>query len=543
MPTSRSTIASLLSGAALLVLTLVILSPLLHYPFARDHGMYMTVAETMSRGGMPYADAWDLKTPGIFFVFRVALGLFGKNMWGIRVLELLFLAGTALLLWRLGRRLDAGRWSGQLSAAYFLLFLGHNLNYWHTAQAESFLMLPLVLGLDQAVKALVEPRGRPALVAAAVSGLCLGVVFVFKFPNILPFAAILPLAMMKRESDAPSRLPLVALFAAGGLLIPLATAAWFSMGGALGHLWVALFVFAPRYAGITVSADLIVHGLRVFAGFFMPGQGLIIPKWLCLAGLLFCLFRGRGGARLVPPLWFALSLGVIWIQGKFFLYHYLPLFLPVALLAGVAADRVAHVVGGRIRGNKAAQANAGALVAAGLLMLPVLIDAGHLHRLREATMAATPVTAPGKDLSVYRDGTDFSLSADLEVAEYLRQNTGPDDTIFIWGYETLVHFLADRHQACRFITHQPLASRWQMPGWREEAMTALRQAPPARIMVLRRDAMPAVTGSTSDSAGLLVEFPELERFIASHYHLETEIEDFIIYRPLEFGGAPDVEIE
>jgi hypothetical protein len=533
MPTSRSIIACLITAAALLVLALVLLQPLLHYPFARDHGMYVTVAETISRGGMPYADAWDVKTPGIFLVFRVALGLFGRVMWGVRVLELLFLAGTALALWRLGSRLDTGRWSGLLAAATFILFLGHNLDYWHTAQAESFLMLPLVLGLDQAVKALLEGRRRPALIAAALSGLCLGTVFVFKFPNVLPVAAVLPLLTMRRNTTAPPRLALVALFAAGGLAAPLLTAAWFALGGALGHLWETLFVFAPRYAGITASGGLVLHGLKVFAGFFMPGQGLILPKWLCLAGLLFCLMKGRGPARLVPPLWFALSLLVIWVQGKFFLYHYLPLYLPVALLAGVAADRVALVVGGRVKGDESARRTTVALVAAGLLMLPVLLDAGHLHRHRKATLAAAPVTAVGKDLSIYRDGTDFSLAADLEVAKYLRHVTGPDETVFIWGYETLVHFLADRRPACRFITHQPLASRWQMPGWREEAMAALRQAPPARILVLRRDSMPAVTGSTRDSAGLLAEFPELEQFIAAHYDLETEIEDFIIHRRKE----------
>lgn len=543
MPTSKSRTTGLLRAAALLLLALLILAPLLCYPFARDHGMYMVVAETISRGGMPYADAWDLKTPGIFVVFRAALGLFGRNMWGVRVLELLFLSGTALALCRLGNRLDPGRASGPLGAAFFLLFLGHHLNYWHTSQAESFLMLPLVLSIDFAVQALDQRHRRPAAVRAVLSGCCLGLVFIFKFPNILPIACCLPLLFLGRargpgEDPPPKRSipwPATAWFAAGAFLPLLVTAAWFTLGGALGDLVQALFVFAPRYAGVTVSGALLVHGLKVFAGFFLPGQGLMLPKLLCLSGLAICLLRGRGGTRLVLPLWFVLSLAVIWIQGKFFLYHYLPLYLPCALLAGVAADRTARALSRRVRGTDASRRRSVTLFSAVLLLLPFLLDAGTLRRHWGEALSAAPVTADGKDLGLYRDGTDFSLAADLAMADYLRRSTKPHETVYIWGYETLVYFLADRSPASRFITHQPLASRWQMPGWRDELLSDLSDRRPARILVLRRDAMPALTGSTLDSAGLLREFPELERFITRHYRLETEIEDFLVYGPRDAG--------
>jgi len=540
MPSSRFRTAGLLQAAALLLLALVILAPLLYYPFARDHGMYMVVAETMSRGGMPYADAWDLKTPGIFLVFRTALGLFGRVMWGVRVLELVSLAATALVLARMGRSLlpDLPA-AGPLGAAWFLLFVGRNLNYWHTAQAESFLMLPLVLSIHLALGALGGRQIRRATLSAAFSGLFIGLVFIFKFPNVLPLACCIPLLFQARSSEtALRRLPLLAWFTGGALLVPALTAAWFAIGGAWAPMVETLFVFAPRYAGITVSPGLLGHGLKVFAGFFLPGQGLLLLKWLCLAGLIVCLGSKRSAGRFVLPLWFALSLAVIWVQGKFFLYHYLPFYLPVALLAGLAAAAMARALSGRVRGDERSRRRGGSVLIFIVLLLPFLSDNARVRQQRGAAMGAAPVTAPGKDLSLYSDGTDFSLAADLEVAEYLRQNTGPHDTLFIWGYETLVYFLSERAPASRFVSHQPLASRWQMPGWREELLADLERNRPARILVLRRDAMPAVTGSTLDSAGLLREFPELERFISRQYRLETEIEDFLVYGPLESGQSP-----
>lgn len=531
MPTSRFSISGLFTGAGLALLALVVLAPLLYYPFARDHGMYAVVAEAMGRGGMPYADAWDLKTPGIFFVFRAALALFGRVMWGVRVLELVSLAATALVLARTGSRLFPELpAAGPAGAAWFLLFCGHNLNYWHTAQAESFLLLPLALGIHFATGALQTDRKRLGLARAAIAGLCTGIVFVFKFPNILPLACCLPLLFPDREAGKGLRrrrpLALLAWFAASALLAPALTGAWFALGGAWGQMVETLFVFAPRYAGITVSPGLAAHGLKVFAGYFLPGQGLILLKWGALAGLVVCLRSKYAPGRLVLPLWFLLSLAVIWVQGKFFHYHYLPLYMPLGLLAGTTAAAVA----GRIKGDEQARRRSGTVLVIILLALPFLLDLGTIRRhWRDARSA----------IGQYRDGTDFSLAADLEMADYLRRNTGPDDTVFIWGYETLVYFLADRRPASRFVSHQPLASRWQMPGWREDLLADLRRERPARILVLRNDAMPAVTGSTLDSAGLLDEFPELKRFIERNYALETTLEDFMVYAPASEGDTDD----
>ena len=214
MPTTRISVAGLTISAGLALLALVTLAPLLHYPFARDHGMYMVVAETMARGGMPYADVWDLKTPGIFFVFRIALALFGRVMWGVRVLELISLAATALVLARLGRRLLPGLpAAGPLGASWFLLFTACNLDYWHTAQAESFLLLPLALSIHLAAGAAVSGSRRHGLARSGLAGLFIGVVFVFKFPNVLPLACCLPLVGWF------GLLPYISLLGLGALVI------------------------------------------------------------------------------------------------------------------------------------------------------------------------------------------------------------------------------------------------------------------------------------------------------------------------------------
>jgi hypothetical protein len=45
---------------------------------------------------------------------------------------------------------------------------------------------------------------------------------------------------------------------------------------------------------------------------------------------------------------------------------------------------------------------------------------------------------------------DFSFEADAEVAQHLKTHTGQHDYVFIWGWDPLVYFLADRRAPTRF---------------------------------------------------------------------------------------------
>ena len=49
----------------------------------------------MLRGGWPYRDAWEIKGPATHFLYALAQALFGRDVWGLRVLDLALLAASA----------------------------------------------------------------------------------------------------------------------------------------------------------------------------------------------------------------------------------------------------------------------------------------------------------------------------------------------------------------------------------------------------------------------------------------------------------------
>src|SRR4051812_45005204 len=61
----------------------------LPYPLGRDQGLYYYVArEWVARGAVPYRDVLDHKTPGIYLLHALTIGLFGQHQWSIRVADL-----------------------------------------------------------------------------------------------------------------------------------------------------------------------------------------------------------------------------------------------------------------------------------------------------------------------------------------------------------------------------------------------------------------------------------------------------------------------
>jgi len=125
---------------------------------------------------------------------------------------------------------------------------------------------------------------------------------------------------------------------------------------------------------------------------------------------------------------------------------------------------------------------------------------------------------------------DFSLPADLAVAEYLDRNTAGNDTVFVWGYETLVYLLARRQCPSRFIHNFPLRCAWVPERFGDELLASLDRDRPKYILVLVNDPAWWATGTREDSLQALRRYPGIERLIALRYAPEGRIEDFLLFR-------------
>jgi len=162
--------------ALLLLAAAALIAPTLSWPFGRDQAIFHYIGRQWGAGQLPYRDAFDVKPPGIFALYRLTSFFAGDAMWAVRAADgLAWLAIGALLPWAWPGRADRPP-SGPLMAsgallavaAYFAVF-----DFWDTAQTETWQVLGCVAGAAAA-------RWLPGLWAALTAGALLGTAMLFK---------------------------------------------------------------------------------------------------------------------------------------------------------------------------------------------------------------------------------------------------------------------------------------------------------------------------------------------------------------------------
>ncbi len=290
-------------------------------PVSNDAGAYLTVADAILAGKLPYRDLFDHKTPGIYYTFAAALALAGRWLWAVQIAQMLAvmaMAGlTGWLAWRL--------WSRLAGALALLLTLyggaayqgGHLTTEAWVALCTAAALALLLRRSDQA------PDGRAWLLAGALVGLAA----LFKQTGLLALPALALWAVSIHGGWRPVGRRWLAL-AAGCAAPLLLTAAFFAVQSALPELWRdAVWVNLSNYPRASYPAllrDNLVN-LRAFP-----------LLWLSLLpAAIFCPPSLRRSAAGHPAtlLWLALLAGLLPLLHRSYGHYVLQALPPAALLA------------------------------------------------------------------------------------------------------------------------------------------------------------------------------------------------------------------
>jgi hypothetical protein len=527
----------LLAAAALCIALLLLV--LCDFEYGRDQGIYAVVARTLLEGGAPYQDAWDFKPPMIFFVYGLARGLLGAEVHAIRLLEA---ASFASLVWAfliLSRRHLGSARPGWIAG--LLAVSAHvQLEFWHTGQPESFGAVVTAWAL---VCATFEPAPgdgaeRRRWLAGFAAGGLYTVAALLKPPLGGGFLVSLAFALRGRHAVAGSRglLSPLSAYAAGASAVLAGVALFFLAHGAWPELSAALFGFAPRYTALSLQAgdlrSLVYRALDTALFHYSAHLPLGIALLLALPPLDV---RERRGAAHVAGVCGLQVIG-IGLQAKFFSYHFGATVPLLALLAGWGLWKLWL----RVRPRP--------LVAvATLLALFALADV-HLAKpsrsglpfWQRAQLRLGLGTAA--DSPALRDRLhslpDYDAAANRRVADWLREHTDPDDSVYLWGFEPVIYELADRRCASRYIYNVPQRLPW--PGRaaaRRELVAELRADPPAVFIVARGDDFRLVTGNRRDSEAELAGFAPLRELLERDYRRERRIGSFTLHVRRAGGGA------
>ena len=424
-------------ATAVLVACACVLAPTLAYRVGVDQGVFASMGGALLQGAWPYLHTWESDFPGLMFLQAIEILVFGKSIAAFRLFDLLFQLGNAFLIYRIATRIHSGA-AGLVAAVLFcLIYQGYGP--WNTAQREGFATLFVLAGFWMYFTA----DRRSTLVTAAAIGLGLGVAVIIK-PTLLALALFYaPLLSKLRSQGAVTHLSVAGV----GLMTPAAVivAGYWAAGG-LVELYEACVAYQSIYtARLRGQEPLLIYWLHKLARFGL--HAVLLP----VAYVPF-LFQGRWRReRLMLWLGYAGSLIAIFVQGTFAGYHYLPgLALGAVLIGSLFAFATDRLFGGRHVSMTIWRQPAPTVVAWALLAGAALF---YMRNAPIARLVTLQFLQP-PEANELRNQTVFDFTESYDVAAYLRERTRPDERIQVWGYESLVYYLADRLAASRFqMTH------------------------------------------------------------------------------------------
>ena len=125
------------------------------FPLERDEGEYAYAGQLILQGIPPYQLEYNMKWPGTYAAYAMAMAIFGQSASGIRIGLVLVTTASALLVYFLARRLF-GRAAGVAAAATQALLSISVAALGVYAHAAHFVVLPAVAGF-----LLLTPHPQP----------------------------------------------------------------------------------------------------------------------------------------------------------------------------------------------------------------------------------------------------------------------------------------------------------------------------------------------------------------------------------------------
>ena len=457
------TVRSRLALGLVLLLACAVRWRLLDVPLERDEGEYAYAGQLILQGVPPYRLAYNMKLPGTYAAYAALMAVFGQTPRGIHLGLLVVNLATALLVFRLARRLFEERTAAVAAAAFAIFSLSQGV-YGVFAHATHFVILPAVAGCLLLLRA-SDRESAPALFGA---GLLFGAAFIMKQHGV--FFVLFALVWLlgeeagRRRARADKDAALVIRLAPGaaragwlllGAVLPFGLAcALLAAAGVFRDFWFWTFDYAGTYVAQVPPA----LGLSILAQ-RLPTVALpTLPLWVLAGiGLLAPLWHGPARDRWRFTTLFALFSFLSICPGFYFREHYFVLLLPAAsLLVGVAVGATGRALPSAV------------FLAA--LLYPVL-------REREFFLAMTPQEA---SRSTYGPNP-FPEAA--EIARQIRADTVPGDRVAVLGSEPEIFFYAHRRSATGYIYMYGLME-WQpyAHGMQQAAIGQIESSAPKYVV-------------------------------------------------------------
>ena len=428
-----------------------ILRPATWYtPLFEDPAQNLYVGQAIFDGGAPYVDAANNKGPLTYLLFGFLGVLVGTSNVMLKFTVVIATAAAALLVATYVTRYS-GRAVGFVAGLSFALFSG-------AADLLGYEPMTEVYGLVAMTAAwYLASRGGSRSVAGA--GACAAVAILMNpaFGIIVPIAA---LEVWRRGREQNAVVELFAWALAGGAAVTALVALWLGLSGAIDDMLTQVIGHVtsnvtPGGAPAT-SQSFAPNTSEFYRLVTVPAGGL----WIAAAVGAVLAWRTPELRPLAVPslLWLVLAFLRVKVVDYELLHQF---FLAMPGIAVGLAGGIASLWGSTTRTRVA--------LATLVLAAPAIVYViGPQWRALQLEPSA-------------RFGVGNNYAAAEPVADFVRENTAPEDEIFVGGHAAQVYWLADRRAPTRFFDIFPVI---QDEGYRRERNRELNENPPQAIVIM-----------------------------------------------------------
>ena len=479
------------------------------YPMIHDEGGYALAARGWFEGtGKLYDDLWISRPQGIFVIYGITMKTFGYGVAAFRLMAWIFATLTVLAVWLFARRWTSPR-TALLSAFVTTILLGAPNLEGYTANAELFSGMPAAFSAFWLLRQAQTGWTRKGLIGI---GVLIGISTLLKPSGVTMWPAAMAFLMLTTNDAYRERIKRCGWVTVGMIITALIT---FAHGVYLGFGDFFYATILYRFSSQSAMSVGTLHNLRAIGGllgnaaeFFL----LILLVWIFRLrlplvpvlelpaksdGALWWLpewirkLRSNDPGGLILMLWIVAALVGVAMGGDYWTHYLILLVPPVAMWLARAIDGIAHALSGW-------RQKLAIVMFALLLVLPYAVAF-------EGT--------DGMYLRVYRHP---GYPAQNDVARYIRENTTPDQTIYVAFDQASIYYLSDRKPAYRHLYDQELR--------------ALPDSYGDIIGILNSDERPAYIISTLHPGPFPDDSRAFWREVSRFYDLEIMIGGVPVYR-------------
>jgi len=419
---------------------------------SRDSGVFLYMGWRFLSGDIPYKDIWDHKPPLIYFIDAIGLSLTPDSMWGVWLLQFIFIFLTFFLVYKiLDREFGiVAALAGNIILASGLLTILEQGNV-----TEEYALVFQALCFWLFIRA---HRDNFPIRASFWIGIIGGLAFNFKQTTIGVWIAYALILLAVRISQRKSPLPDFLSLVAGWIIPSMIVVLYFASQNALIDYWEQAFLYNFAYIGKHEGIRRLIPVF--FKGFMLLSQGgvLYLAALGWLAGLGYIWVNRRATPHpliLIALVNLPIEVILITISGRSIIHYYLTLLPVMAILTGILIYAVPRLLE-KFTNSSIQKANQWS--PALLLLVVILFQIGQIKYYPESVRV-------------------LAINEYAPVIDYVSQNTEESDKVLIIGAESAVNFLTRREAPTRYVYQYPLALLGRRPMFEEYFNQILHNKP------------------------------------------------------------------